>query len=207
MSAGGEITLVGAPAWHAMSAEDVLREQGVDAEQGLSAAEVTARRAKFGANRFAEQQPEPRLRAFLRQYADPMQIVLLVAGILSIWPVGQVSTGVMLILLTLLNAYLGLNQEGKAAAAVAALQKMMVVKARVRRDGELLEIPAEELVPGDIVAFEAGDLVTADGRIIAAATLEIDEAALTGESLPVAEGRRPGRRRRAARRPRTAWPS
>ncbi len=118
-----------------------------------------------------------------------MQIVLLVAGILSIWPVGQVSTGVLLILLTLLNAYLGLNQEGKAAAAVAALQKMMVVKARVRRDGELAELPAEELVPGDVVAFEAGDLVTADGRIIAAATLEIDEAALTGESLPVAQGR------------------
>ena len=93
----------------------------------------------------------------------------------------------MLILLTLLNAYLGLNQEGKAAAAVAALQKMMVVKARVRRDGELVEIPAEELVPGDVVAFEAGDLVTADGRIIAAATLEIDEAALTGESLPVSK--------------------
>ncbi|MDQ1324177.1 MAG: P-type Ca2+ transporter type [Chloroflexota bacterium] len=187
MSAGGEITLVGAPAWHTMSAEDVLREQGVDAEQGLAAAEVTARRTKFGANRFAEQQPEPRLRAFLRQNADPMQIVLLVAGILSIWPVGQVSTGVLLILLTLLNAYLGLNQEGKAAAAVAALQKMMVVKARVRRDGELVELPAEELVPGDVVAFEAGDLVTADGRIIAAANLEIDEAALTGESLPVAK--------------------
>ena len=116
-----------------------------------------------------------------------MQIVLLVAGILSIYPVKQVSTGVMLILLTVLNAYLGLNQEGKAAAAVAALQKMMVVKARVRRDGELVEVPAEEVVPGDIVAFEAGDLVTADGRIIAAATLEIDEAALTGESLPVAK--------------------
>ena len=70
---------------------------------------------------------------------------------------------------------------------MAALQKMMVVKARVRRDGELVEVPAEELVPGDIVAFEAGDLVTADGRIITAATLEIDEAALTGESLPVAK--------------------
>jgi Ca2+-transporting ATPase len=93
----------------------------------------------------------------------------------------------MLILLTVLNAYLGLSQEGKAAAAVAALQKMMVVKARVRRDGELAEIPAEELVPGDVVAFEAGDVITADGRLIKAATVEIDEAALTGESLPVAK--------------------
>ena len=97
---------------------------------------------------FAAQETESRWHAFLRQYADAMQIVLLVAGILSIFPVKQVPTGVMLILLTVLNAYLGLSQEGKAAAAVAALQKMMVVKARVRRDGELREIPAEELVPG-----------------------------------------------------------
>ena len=91
----------------------------------------------------------------------------------------------MLILLTLFNACLGLNQEGKAEASVAALQKMMVVKAKVRRDGELVEVPMEELVPGDIVNIEAGDLVPADGRILRAATLEIDESALTGESVPV----------------------
>ncbi len=176
-----------APAWHALSVDDALAGQKVDPATGLTTAEVEARRAKVGSNKFAEQKTESRWHAFLRQYADPMQIVLLVAGILSIYPVKQVSTGVMLILLTVLNAYLGLSQEGKAAAAVAALQKMMVVKARVRRDGELAEIPAEELVPGDIVSFEAGDLVTADGRIIAAATLEIDEAALTGESLPTSK--------------------
>ena len=88
-------------------------------------------------------------------------------------------------MLTLLNAAMGLDQEGKASASVAALQKMMVVKAKVRRGGELIEIPMEELVPGDIVNIEAGDLVPADGRIIRAATLEIDESALTGESAPV----------------------
>ena len=77
-----------------------------------------------------------------------------------------------------------MNQEGKAEASVAALQKMMVVKAKVRRDGELVEIPMEELVPGDIVNIEAGDLVPADARILTAATLEIDESALTGESVP-----------------------
>jgi P-type Ca2+ transporter type 2C len=174
-------------AWHTLSVADALAAQGVNAEQGLSSAEVTARRAKHGPNKFTEQETESRWHAFLRQYADLMQIVLLVAGLASIWPVGQVSTGVMLVLLTVFNAYLGLSQEGKAAAAVAALQKMMIVKARVRRDGELTVIPAEELVPGDIVAFEAGDVVTADGRIIQVATVEIDEAALTGESLPVAK--------------------
>ncbi len=172
------------PAWHALSIEEALAAQRVEPVQGLTSAEVEARRAKFGPNEFTAQETESRWHAFLRQYADAMQIVLLVAGLLSIYPVKQVPTGVMLILLTVLNAYLGLSQEGKAAAAVAALQKMMVVKARVRRDGELREIPSQELVPGDVVSFEAGDLVTADGRIISAATLEIDEAALTGESLP-----------------------
>jgi Ca2+-transporting ATPase len=173
--------------WHALSIEDTLAAQQVGPAQGLTSAEVEARRAKFGPNTFTQQETESRWHAFLRQYADAMQIVLLVAGVLSIYPVKQVPTGVMLILLTVLNAYLGLSQEGKAAAAVAALQKMMVVKARVRRDGELREIPAEELVPGDVVSFEAGDLVTADGRIISAATLEIDEAALTGESVPTSK--------------------
>ena len=173
-------------AWHTLTVADALAGQSVTSEKGLSADEVTKRRTTFGPNKFAEQKTESRWHAFLRQYADIMQLVLLGAGVASV-VIGQVSTGVMLILLTVFNAYLGLNQEGKAAAAVAALQQMMVVKARVRRNGELAEVPAEELVPGDIVAFEAGDVVTADGRIIRAATVEIDEAALTGESLPVAK--------------------
>ena len=100
----------------------------------------------------------------------------------------QFATGILLILLTVLNAFLGVNQEGKAEASVAALQKMMVVKAKVRRNGEMTELPMEDLVPGDIVNIEAGDLVPADGRITRAATLEIDESALTGESAPVPKG-------------------
>ena len=114
-----------------------------------------------------------------------MQIVLLAAGIGSLYPLKQLGTGILLILLTLFNAVLGLHQEGKAAAAVAALQKMMIITARVRRDGQLAEIPAGQLVPGDIVAIEAGDIVPADGRLLTAATLEVAESALTGESLPV----------------------
>src|SRR5262245_12262743 len=117
-----------------------------------------------------------------------MQIVLLVAGIGSIWPLDELGTGLVLLVLTLFNAVLGLNQEGKAAAAVAALQKMMIVKARVRRGGALVQVPAEELVPGDVVEVGAGDVVPADGRLLGAATLEVAESALTGESLPVAKG-------------------
>jgi Ca2+-transporting ATPase len=133
----------------------------------------------------------PRWRAFFRQYRDPMQIVLLAAGVGSLYPLKQLGTGILLILLTLFNAVDGLHQEGKAVAAVAALQKMVIIKARVRRDGQLAEIPSGQLVPGDIVAIEAGDIVPADGRLLKAATLEVDESALTGESLPVAKGTEP----------------
>jgi Ca2+-transporting ATPase len=173
------------PAWHAQSPDEVAKAQGVDPGVGLSSAEVASRQAKVGKNKFAETEREPRWRTFLRQYTDPMQIVLLVAGIVSMFLPGQFATGVVLVMLTLLNAALGLNQEGKAEASVSALQKMMVVRAKVRRDGIMAEVPMEELVPGDIVNVEAGDLIPADGRIVRAATLEIDESALTGESAPV----------------------
>ena len=113
-----------------------------------------------------------------------MQIVLLIAGVVCLFLPGQFYTGVFLILLTLFNAWMAMNQEGKAEASASALQGMMVVKAKVRRNGELAEVPMEELVPGDIVNIEAGDLVPADARILSAATLEIDESALTGESVP-----------------------
>src|SRR3954467_13447963 len=176
------------PTWHVLSREDALQELGVRPEAGLTSQEAAERRARYGPNKFAEAKAEPRWHAFLRQYEDPMQIVLLAAGVVSIYPVKQAGTGIMILLLTLLNAVLGLNQEGKAAEAVAALAKMMIVKARGRRDGALAQLPAEQLVPGDVVEIEAGDLVPADGRVLSAATLEVAEAALTGESLPVGKG-------------------
>src|SRR5260370_37367646 len=119
-----------------------------------------------------------------------MQIVLLAAGLVSLL-LQEWETGIVLLVLRLFKAVLGLQQEGKAAAAVAALQKMMIIKARVTRDGQLQEIPAEQLVPGDIVALEAGDVVPPDGGLLRAATLEVAEAALTGESLPGSKGTEP----------------
>jgi len=181
-------TATDVPTWHALSREGAMHELDVVPEQGLASDEAAERLRRYGPNRFAEAKAEPRWHAFLRQYRDPMQIVLLAAGVISIYPVKQPGTGIMILLLTLLNAVLGLNQEGKAAAAVAALAKMMILKARVRRDGKLALLPAEELVPGDVVEIEAGDVVPADGRVLAAATLEVAEAALTGESLPVGKG-------------------
>jgi P-type Ca2+ transporter type 2C len=176
-----------ANAWYELPGDEVARSMEVDPVSGLTAAEAARRLEQYGPNKFAEGKSESRWHAFVRQYRDPMQIVLLVAGIGSIVPLAQYGTGIMLLLLTVVNAVLGLQQEGKAAAAVAALQKMMIIKAKARRDGELVEIPAEQLVRGDIVAIEAGDLVPADGRLLEAATLEVAEAALTGESLPVAK--------------------
>jgi Ca2+-transporting ATPase len=177
--------------WHVLSGTAAARELGVDPRQGLSAAEAAKRIEQYGPNKFAEAKSEPRWHAFLRQYRDPMQIVLLVAGLGSIWPVHELGTGLVIIFLTLFNAVLGLRQEGKAAEAVAALQKMMIIKARVLRDGALTLLPAEQLVPGDVVSIEAGDVVPADGRLLSAATLEVAESALTGESVPVSKGADP----------------
>src|SRR4051794_16270632 len=114
------------PTWHVLSREGAVHELHVEPEQGLTSAEAAERLVRYGPNRFAEGKAEPRWHAFLRQYQDPMQIVLLAAGVISIYPVKQPGTGIMILLLTLLNAVLGLNQEGKAAAAVAAPAKMMI---------------------------------------------------------------------------------
>ena len=187
----GRPPAAGGAAWHTLGADQVLHSEGVDGRCGLSSAEAAARAQRSGPNKLATGEAEPRWHAFVRQYNDPMQIGLLAAGIGSIYPLKQLGTGVLLIVLTLFNAVMNMRQEGQAAASVAALQKMTMIKAKVRRDGQLAEIPAGQLVPGDIIAIEAGDVVPADGRLLKAATLEADESALTGESLPVSKGTEP----------------
>lgn len=174
-------------AWHTLTAQQALRAGEVDPQHGLSSAEAASRAGRFGPNKLAEGKKEPRWHAFIRQYQDPMQIVLLAAGVLSLYPLSQPGTGILLILLTLGNAALGLQQEGEAGSAVAALQKKMIVTARVRRDGQQAEIPAGQLVPGDVVLIAEGDVLPADGRLLQAAALEVAESELTGESLPVSK--------------------
>jgi P-type Ca2+ transporter type 2C len=173
--------------WYSLGADEVCRRLDVDPATGLSSAEVTERRQRYGPNKLAEEAKEPSWRAFLRQYRDLMQLVLVGAAVVSIVALQDVSTGLVIIGLTVLNAVMGLHQEGKAAESVAALRQMLIITANVKRDGQIVEVPAEELVPGDIVGFEAGDKVPADGRVLVAATLEIEEAGLTGESTPVAK--------------------
>src|SRR5205085_8397968 len=125
----------------------------VDQGIGLSDAEVLERRARYGPNRLAEEAKEPGWKAFLRQYRDLMQLVLVGAAVVSIVAIQEVSTGLVILGLTVLNAVMGLNQEGKAAESVESLRKMLIITASVRRSGDIVEVPAEELVPGDVVGF------------------------------------------------------
>jgi P-type Ca2+ transporter type 2C len=171
------------PKWYNLTPQAAAQELQVDLAKGLSSAEAQQRLQKYGRNQLAGKQKEARWQAFLRQYQDFMQIILVGAAVVNQVFTGQWSTTIVLLGLTVFNAVLGLNQESKAEASLAALEKMMKSIARVRRDGQAIEIDAEELVPGDIVLMEAGNRVPADGRLFVAATLEIEEAALTGESV------------------------
>ncbi|HEU4539813.1 MAG TPA: HAD-IC family P-type ATPase, partial [Jiangellaceae bacterium] len=177
--------------WYASEMAAVARAFDVEPARGLSTEDVTSRRQKYGPNRLAGGKKESGFQAFLRQYQDFMQIVLLAAAAINQIVTGDTATTVVLAGLTLFNAVIGLRQEAKAEESVKALSQMMKTIARVRRDGQVVEVDAEELVPGDVVLVEAGNVVPADGRIIVAATLEIEEAALTGESLPVAKSTEP----------------
>jgi P-type Ca2+ transporter type 2C len=171
------------PKWFTMPPEDVAKQLGVDPAKGLSSGEAQQRLQKYGENKLAGKAKEPGWQAFLRQYKDFMQILLLGAAAVNIIVTGEWGTTLVLVVLTIFNAVLGLNQESKAEASLAALEKMMKNIARVRRDGQAIEIDAENLVPGDIVLMEAGNRVPADGRLFMTATVEIEEAALTGESV------------------------
>ncbi|MGH3308867.1 MAG: cation-transporting P-type ATPase, partial [Nocardioides sp.] len=175
----------------AAGADQVARELGVDLSRGLSVEEAGSRLASHGANRLTGGKKEPGWRAFLRQYEDFMQVVLLVAAGVNQLVTGETGTTVVLAGLTVFNAVIGLRQEAKAEESVKALSQMMKTIARVRRDGQAVEIDAGELVVGDVVLVEAGNLVPADARVSLAATLEIEEAALTGESLPVGKSTEP----------------
>lgn len=173
------------------TAAGVAQALGVQPERGLTADEARSRLDTTGPNRLAEGTHESGFHAFVRQYQDFMQVVLLCAAAVNQVVTGETGTTVVLAGLTVFNAVIGLRQEAKAEESVKALSQMMKTVARVRRGGETLEVDAEELVPGDIVLVEAGNRIPADGRLCVTATLEIEEAALTGESLPVGKSTDP----------------
>jgi Ca2+-transporting ATPase len=170
--------------WYGLSPQEAASQLQVDPANGLSAAEAQQRLQKYGPNQLAEGEKEPGWQRFLKQYKEYMQIVLVAAALVSLL-IGEYRTALGLTVLTLFNAWLGYSKEGKAAASVAALSKMMKEMAKVRRDGAVEQITADQLVPGDVVLVDAGDRVPADGRVIVAANLQIEEGALTGESVAV----------------------
>ncbi|MCW2522811.1 MAG: ATPase [Frankiales bacterium] len=172
--------------WYARSPSEVASELAVDPAVGLTAAAAAASLGRHGPNTLPEETPKPGWLRLLEQYRSYMQIILVAAAIVSLF-IKEWGTAVVLVGLTLLNAVVGLRQEGKAESAMNALKSMMKATARVRRDGAESEIPAEQVVVGDVVLLAAGDEVPADGRLISANALQIDESALTGESEPAAK--------------------
>ncbi len=170
------------------SIEEVLKAQNATPE-GLTSAEAAKRLEQFGHNKLKEGKKDSLLKRFLDELADPMIIILIVAAVISgitAYYEGESFTDVIIIMaVVIINAVLGVVQESKAEAAIAALQEIAAATSKVVRDGKIVTLKSEEIVPGDIVVLEAGDSVPADGRIIESASMKIEEAALTGESVPV----------------------
>ncbi|MCE5214775.1 MAG: HAD-IC family P-type ATPase [Methanobacterium sp.] len=171
-------------AWYTLSKDDASKKLGVSPKDGLNSTEAAKRLKSYGPNILEEEKEKPGWRKWLEQYKAYMQIVLVIAAIVSLF-IAEYRTFLLLLLLTVFIANLGYRQEAKASRSVAALNKMMKVVAKVRRDGQITQIEAENIVPGDIVILDAGDRVPADGRVLIASNLQIEEAALTGESMAV----------------------
>ncbi|HIY56997.1 MAG TPA: HAD-IC family P-type ATPase, partial [Candidatus Tetragenococcus pullicola] len=175
--------------WYHDTKEEVLKSLDTDVENGLSEAEVNKRLESFGSNELEEQEKESIFMKVLGQLKDPMIIVLLIAAVLS-----YVSSGfqdwvepVIILLIVVVNAIISISQENNADKSLEALQKMSAPLAKVIRNGKIENVNTPNLVPGDIVELEAGDLVPADARILSASNLKADESAMTGESVPVAK--------------------
>ena len=171
-------------------ATELLNELNTDKQNGLSSAEVLVRKGKYGANKLREKKKKTTMQRFLDQFKDAMILILIAAAIISFVVVcvehnwGELFEPALIVLIVILNAVMGVYQEGKAEKALDALKNMSAPHARVIRDGEEKVIDAADLVPGDIIRLEAGDFVPADARLIHSAGLKSEESALTGESVP-----------------------
>jgi Ca2+-transporting ATPase len=164
-------------------AGQVLKSQNTTRD-GIDSAQFKQRLEQYGYNKLAQAKKKTLVKRFLEQISDPMVIVLIAAGVIS-GAVGEIVDAIIILLVVVLNSILGVVQEGKAEKAIEALQQMAAPFSKVRRDGHVQQIKSELIVPGDIVLLEAGDAVPADMRIIEASSLKIEEASLTGESVPV----------------------
>ncbi len=170
--------------WYAIEAETVLDQLDVHSQEGLTDEQVRERRARFGPNELVEKGLKSPWLILGEQFTEAMVIVLIVAAVISVL-IGDFKDAVAILAIVVLNAVLGFTQEYRAEKAMAALKKMAAPHVKVRRNGQVLKPEAAELVPGDIILLEAGDAVPADARLVESAALRVQEASLTGESLPV----------------------
>lgn len=176
---------------YALNKKQVLEQLNSDETIGLSQTEAEKRLIQYGLNSLGEEKKTPLWKRFLGQFADAMVLILIGAAILSAFMAlnepgfeGWIDV-IVIMAIVIINAILGVYQEGKADQAIAALKKMSSPQSKVFRDGQKTEVPSDQLVPGDIVALEAGDLVAADLRILSQSSIKVEEASLTGESVPV----------------------
>ena len=169
--------------WFTKSNEEVIKELGVDPSQGLSDEEVKIRLEKYGPNKLLAKKKKNILQLFFAQLKEWLIYVLFAAVVITLF-MGEYVDSVIILLVIFINALLGVIQEVKAGKAIEALQKMSHPKALVRRNGEVKEIHSDQIVPGDIIILDAGRYISADIRLIESANLQIEESALTGESVP-----------------------
>ena len=169
--------------WYKLSAEQALQQSG-SATDGLSNDEAARRLAQHGANELHEKAHRSQWQIFLEQFKGILTVLLVIAALISA-VLNEWVEAVAILVIVVLNAVLGYTQESRAEQSMEALKRMAVPIVRARRDGQLREISARDLVPGDVVVLETGNIVPADGRVLSAANLRVEEAALTGESEPV----------------------
>jgi len=172
------------PSYSTSSVEDALKGLGVGSEQGLSSAEVASRTEKYGPNQLQEAPKRTFLQMVIDQLKSFVIILLIVAAAIS-GLLGEWIDAIAILLIVILNAIMGVIQESRAEEALAALKKMASPEAHIVRDGKRVTVPSSELVPGDVVFLEAGNFIPADLRLVEAVNLRVEEAALTGESLPI----------------------
>jgi Ca2+-transporting ATPase len=181
-----DVTAPSVTKWFRLPVAEVAAQLGTDVDNGLSSAEAARRLQTHGPNVIASEPPPSTWAVAMIQLKDSMNLMLIAVSVVSVL-IGELGTALVVAGLVVLNVVLGTQQELKARASVDALAKMQIPQARVVRDGTLTQVEAPGLVPGDVIALEAGDLVPADGRLVRTATLETQESALTGESAPISK--------------------
>ena len=178
------------PPWHAQDVDLVLNYLEVDPSRGVESELLARRTSRFGANALAQKPPRPWWQVLARQFASPLIYILFVAAVLAL-ALGHVGDAGVILAVVVVNALIGSVQEGRAERSMAALRRLSTLQVRVLRSGREKTVPASELVPGDLMLLAAGDAIGADARLVEAAQLQVAEAALTGEAVPVTKAAAP----------------